>query len=106
MKPILLIPRERQRHSPIDHSHAPRPSRRRRLGLYREAAHLEAERRQLVEVGELFHVAVADLAAGLVAFPDDAGVAGFEEALVGEGERRVPAQAVDAGDAHAHNREA
>jgi hypothetical protein len=27
-------------------------------------------------------MAVADLAAGLVVFPDDAGVAGFEEALV------------------------
>jgi hypothetical protein len=36
----------------------------------------------LVEVGKLFQVAVADLAAGLVAFLDVAGVAGFEEALV------------------------
>jgi len=67
---------------PLHHRHTPRPSRRRRFDLYGEAAHLEAERRQLVEVGELFPVAIADLAAGLMAFPDDAGVAVFEEALV------------------------
>ena len=36
---------------------------------------LEAERRQRVEVGQLLHVAIADLAAGLVAFPDDARIA-------------------------------
>src|SRR6202171_5225295 len=101
MKSILLIARERQYTSPIHHRHAARPARRRRFDLDRKAAHLEAEWRQLVEIGELLHVAIADLAAGFVAFPDDAGVAGFEEALVGERERRVPAPAVDAGDTHA-----
>src|ERR1700731_67866 len=69
MKAILLITRERQRASSIHHRHAARPARRRCFDLDRKAGDLEAERRQLVEVGELFHVAVADLAAGFVAFP-------------------------------------
>src|SRR6202035_460424 len=55
MKAILLIPRERQCASLLHHRHAARPACRRRFDLHREAAHLEAERRQLVEVGELFH---------------------------------------------------
>ena len=44
-------------------------------------AHFEADRRQLVEIGELFHLAITDFAARLVAFPDDARVARFGEAL-------------------------
>src|ERR1700720_281896 len=54
------------------------------LDLHRKAAHLEAERRQRLEIGQLFHVAVTNVAAGFVAFPDQARVAGFEEALGGE----------------------
>jgi len=46
-------------------------------------------------------MAVADLAAGLVPFPDQAGVVGGEISFLGMDERRVPAPAVDAGDADA-----
>src|SRR4029077_5034128 len=52
-------------------------------------------------VRELLHVAIADFAPGLVAFPDQAGVAGLLEALCREAERRIPAPAIGAGHAHA-----
>ena len=64
-------------------------------------ANLEARGGKRVEVGQLLHVAKADLATGLVSFPDQARVAGFGEALRRVAERRVPAPAVRAGDADA-----
>ena len=46
-------------------------------------------------------MAIADLAAGFVAFPDQTRIAGGEIFLLGVHERRVPAPAVSAGHAHA-----
>src|SRR6478609_6998975 len=85
----------------LDNRHRPRPPRRSPLDLHREARDLEAVIGQRVEVRELLHVAIADLASGLVAFPDDAGVAGLGEAFGRVAERRVPAPAVGAGHAYA-----
>ena len=45
---------------------------------------------------QLFDVAVADVAPGLVAFPDQAGIPSLGEFLRGVDERRVPAPAIDA----------
>src|SRR5208282_4115052 len=85
----------------VEQRHAAGPARRGGFDLDREAAHLETEWRQLVEIGELLHVAIADLAPRLVAFPNEAGVAGLGKPLARERERRIPAPAVDAGDADA-----
>ena len=85
----------------FEQRHAAGPARRGGFDLDGEAAHFETEWRQLVEVGQLFHMAITDVAAGLVAFPDDARVAGLEKPLMREREWRVPAPAVDAGDADA-----
>ena len=46
---------------------------------------------------QLFDVAIADMAAGLVAFPDQAGVFGLRVFLRGVDERRIPAPGVGAG---------
>src|SRR6516162_8548014 len=67
----------------------------------RKAAHHEPSGRQRFEIVELLDVAIADLAAGSVAFPDQTRVAGGEIFLLGVDERRVPAPAVGAGHAHA-----
>ena len=61
----------------------------------------ETLRRQLFEIVQLLDVAIADLAAGAVTLPDQAGVVGLGVFHLGVHERRVPAPAVDAGDAHA-----
>src|SRR5687768_18615431 len=50
---------------------------------------------------ELLEVAVADLAAGLVAFPDQRRIAARLELRLGVPEWRVPGPRVGAGDAHA-----
>src|SRR6202142_4524445 len=63
---------------------APRPARRSGMNLDREAGHLEAKGRELFEVRELFHVAVTDLAPGLVTFPNEARVAGLSKTLARE----------------------
>src|SRR3982074_611018 len=85
----------------VEQSHAASPAGGGRLDLYWEAAHLEAEWRQWLEIGQLLHMTITNLAASLVTFPDDAGIAGLEKTLVRERERRVPAPAIGAGDAHA-----
>ena len=54
---------------------ARRPAGRGGADLHRQAAHREPGRRQHLQVVQLLNVAVADLAAGLVALPDQAGVA-------------------------------
>src|SRR5262249_48665379 len=69
--------------------------------LDRKAAHLEALRGQLFEIVQLLEMAIADLAAGLVAFPDQARVARLGEFLRRMHERRVPAPAVCSGDPNA-----
>src|SRR5206468_10612385 len=69
--------------------------------LHREARDRESAWRQCFEVVQFFEMAVADVAAGLVAFPDDLRVMVPGVTLSGEAERGVPAPAIDAGDAHA-----
>ena len=54
------------------------------MDLYWEAGHFEAKGWELLEVRELFHVAITDLTPGLVAFPNQAGVAGFGKTLARE----------------------
>src|ERR1017187_6336667 len=88
-------------YSAIEERHTACPAGRGRLDLYREAAHLETEWRQLIEVGELLHMTEADVAARFVAFPNETRVAGFGKPLARERERRIPAPAVDAGHADA-----
>src|SRR5215211_6229117 len=87
--------------SAFQHGDAARPAGRGGRDLDREAAHLEAEGGKPVEVGELLHMAIADLTARLMALPDDAGIAGLGEALAGEREWRIPAPAVDSRYPHA-----
>ena len=47
------------------------------MDLHGEARHRNPDERDRFEVAEFFDVAVADVAAGAVALPDDAGVAGL-----------------------------
>src|SRR3954454_15954530 len=74
--------------SPLDDRHRPSPARRSALDLDREAGHGETGRRQLLQIVQLFDVAIADMAAGLVAFPDQAGVLGLGVFLRRVDERR------------------
>jgi hypothetical protein len=60
-----------------------------------------SRRRASLEVVQLLQVAVADVAARLVAFPDQARVPVRLVLLGGVHERRVPAPGVGAGEAHA-----
>src|ERR1700722_181362 len=69
--------------------------------LHRKAGNREAGCGQTLEIVQLFDVAIADVASGLVAFPDQAGILGFGIFLGGMNERRVPAPAVNAGQPHA-----
>src|SRR3954471_198195 len=85
----------------LDDRDRARPSGGRFLDLDRKARDLEAVVGQGVEVRQLFHVAITDLTAGLVTFPDDAGVPGLLVSLRRVVERRVPAPRVCAGDANA-----
>src|SRR5882757_11063431 len=77
--------------------HRAGPACRGTLDLHRKTRHHEAGRRQLLEIMQLFDMAIADVAAGLVAFPNHAGIPGLGIFLRGVDERRVPAPAVDAG---------
>src|SRR6476659_5241660 len=86
--------------SAFDDRHRPRPAGGRALDLDRETRHGEPGRGQLLEVVQLFDVAVADVASGLVAFPDQAGIPGFGVFLRGVDEGCIPAPAVNAGQAH------
>src|SRR6185437_3455736 len=87
--------------SGIDDRDRPGAARGRALDLDRKTGHGETRRRQLLEIMQLFDVAIADVTAGLVPFPDQAGVPGSGIFFGGVDERRVPAPAVDAGQPHA-----
>src|SRR5438552_270991 len=87
--------------SRVEDRHRPGPAGGRAFDLDRKTGDGETGRRQLLEVVQLFDVAVADVAPGLVTFPDQAGVPGFGVFLRGVDKRRVPAPAVDAGQSHA-----
>src|ERR1700675_4595442 len=91
----------REAASAVQNRDRPGPARGCALDLDRETRHGESGRGQLLEIVQLFDVAIADVAARLVAFPDQAGILGFGVFLRGIDERRVPAPAVDAGQPHA-----
>ena len=78
-----------------------RPARGTAAHFDRKAAYHEALGRLRFEIVELLDMAIADLAAGFVAFPDQTRIAGGEIFLLGVHERRVPAPTVSAGHAHA-----
>ena len=63
----------------------------------REAGDGEAVAGQRFEIVQLLEMAVADVAARLVAFPDDRGIAVLGPLLRCEIERRIPAPGVGAG---------
>src|SRR5262245_52707551 len=91
----------RARDASVDDGDRARPAGGTAAHLDRKAAHHEFLGGQRFEIVQLLDVAIADLTAGLVALPDQAGIAGGEIFLPGVDEGRVPAPAVGAGDAHA-----
>src|SRR5262245_60417942 len=72
----------------VDDSDRARPACGTAAHLHWKAAHYESLGRQRFEIVQLLDVAIADLAAGLVAFPDQAGVAGGKIFLPGVDEGR------------------
>src|SRR5687767_10149537 len=85
----------------LENGDGSRPARGGALHLHREARDGEAMRRQHLEIVQLLDVAVADLAPGLVPFPDHLHVLRRRVALRHVLVVRVPGPAVGAGDAHA-----
>src|ERR1700752_708446 len=89
------------RHLAIENGDGTGPAGGGALDLYRETRHHETSRGQELEIVQLLDVAIADMAAGLVAFPDQARVLCLGVSLRGVNERRIPAPPVDAGQPHA-----
>src|SRR5437879_10246302 len=83
--------------SRVEDSHRTGPAGGRAFDLDRETGDGETGRRQLLEVMQLLDVAIADVASGLVTFPDQTGVPGLGVFLRGVDKRRVPAPAIDSG---------
>src|ERR1700677_1569279 len=83
-----------ERRSPIDDRHRPRPTCRGALDLGWEARDGEAGRWQRLEVVQFLDMAIADVTAGLMTFPDERGVVRLAVALRRMDEGRVPAPAV------------
>src|ERR1043166_8935672 len=78
------------RHLAIKDGDRPGPARRGALDLHRETGHHETGRRQELQIVQLLDVTIADMAAGLVAFPDQARVLCLGIFLGGVDERRIP----------------
>src|SRR5262249_24566656 len=93
--------RHRTENDSIKQRHGAGPAGRAAFHFVREAGDDEAVIGKLFQIAQFLHMAIGDLAAGFVAFPDDRRVMGFEPALASMHERGVPAPGVDAGDAHA-----
>src|SRR5262249_14068199 len=81
---VLEISGSQVTRSVVEQCDAAGPAGGRLLDLHRKAAHLESKGRQRFEIGQLLHVTVTNVAAGLVAFPNQARIAGLEKALGGE----------------------
>src|SRR5471032_934012 len=77
----------------------PRPAGTGAPNLVRKAGDGEAVAGQRFEIVQFLDVAVADVAAGLVAFPDDRGIVVLLPFLGGEVERRIPAPGIGTGEA-------
>src|SRR5487761_2612877 len=69
--------------------------------LVRETGNDKTGCGKLLQIGQLLHVAIGSLTAGIMTFPDDAGIPGLLPAAPRMGKRGVPSPGVDAGDAHA-----
>ena len=93
--------RHRTENDSIKQRHGAGPTGRTAFHFVREAGDDEALVRKPFQIAQLLHMAIGNLATGLVAFPDDRWVMRFEPALAGMHEGRVPAPGIDAGDAHA-----
>src|SRR5262245_29058371 len=87
--------------SVLEDRHGARPTGGRAADLVGEAGDGEAVAGQRLEIVQLLEMAVADVAARLVAFPDDRGVVVLGPLLGREVERRVPAPGVGPGQADA-----
>src|SRR3981189_965501 len=85
----------------LEDRHRARPAGGGAADLVREAGDGEAMAGQRLEIVQLLEVAVADVAAGFVALPDDRRIVILGPFLGGEIERRVPAPGVGAGPANA-----
>src|SRR5262249_31083478 len=85
----------------IEQSRRAGPAGRTALHLVGKTGNDETAVWKLFQIAQLLHMAIRNLAAGFVAFPDDRRVAGFEPALAHVHEGGVPAPGIDAGDAHA-----
>ena len=82
---------------PIDNRDGPGPTRGCAFDFDWKARHHESGRWQKFEIVQLFDMAIADVTAGYVAFPDNAGISGFGIFFRGVNKLRVPASAVDTG---------
>src|SRR5215213_7385311 len=94
-KPYSRLPNDPK--SSVDDRHRPRPAGGGPFDLDRKTRNHETGRGQLLKIVQLFDVAVTDMTAGLVALPNQAGIASLGVFLCGVDERRVPAPAIDAG---------
>src|SRR5271169_3383957 len=85
----------------IEQRRRPRPAGRTGFHLVGKAGHGETVVGELFEIAQFLHVAIRNLASGLVALPDDQRIVRLQPALARMRERHVPAPGIDAGDAHA-----
>src|SRR5262249_50097216 len=88
----------RQDHLRVENRYRAGPAGGGAADLHREAGDGEAVRGDGLEIVQLLEMAVADVAPSLVAFPDQAGIAGLGELFLGVDEGRVPAPAVRTGE--------
>src|SRR5215470_13825286 len=70
-KVLPLSAWEKRRYDLIKQRHRPRPARRALFHLVGKTGDEKAMVGKLFQIAQLFHMAIRDFAAGLVAFPDD-----------------------------------
>jgi hypothetical protein len=85
----------------VDDRNRSGPARGCALDLDRKAGNGESGWRQKLKIVQLLQVAITDMASRLVSFPDQAGVLCLGVFLGRVNERRIPAPAIDAGQADA-----
>src|SRR3954454_12608455 len=82
--------------SSVQDSDCTGPAGRGAFDLNGKARNREAGRRQQLQIVQLLDMAIADMAAGLVTFPDQARIPCLGVFSCREYKRRIPAPAVDA----------
>src|SRR3974377_369952 len=80
--------------SSVDNRHRARPSGETAAHFHRKATHHETGRRQRLEIVQLLDMAIADLAAGAMTFPDQLGIARLGVFLYFVYRGRVPARPI------------